>query len=412
MSNECIRCKGSNPKKYCGRTFCPIYKKSEAMFKSTSKIQKDSYFGASPNLFVGRYGWPDVNVGLLTPPEVKEEAWKYDAPRHWAKENYKIPSIVNYRGSLVNSRFKSSVFVNNSKFLETSQEVSMASRPVDVEINLKHKPYFKMQFNADILPMGANAELDKARITENPKIDTKVDKVNSDSDMKSNEALQYLYKSDYDENFLSKLLSLGNIGVKKNRKLVPTRWSITAVDDNLGKHILNEIRNLPSTDYLAYFNGYLGNYFLILFMPDIWSYELFETYLPKASWNQSSILIWTTDHELFRGRTNYAYETTGGYYASRLPILEKLRKMKRQSTVLVLRFITNEYEVPLGVWVVREAVRKTMESTPLNFSSKELMLKYVNLIIKKKFSIDVNQILNNSIILKNFNEQQKLVDYF
>ena len=44
--------------------------------------------------------------------------------------------------------------------------------------------------------------------------------------------------------------------------------------------------------------------------------------------------------------------------------------------VLVLRFITGDYAVPLGVWVTREATRKAMNGKPIIFSDKELMLKY------------------------------------
>jgi DNA repair protein NreA len=410
--NNCIICKGSNPSKYCGRTFCPIYAKSEALFKVENKIDKDYYFGSSPNVFVGKHGWPDVNVGILTPPEIKEDAWLYDAPRHWASKDLKIQPIINYRSTLVNSRFKSSVFVNNNKFLELSQEVGLSSKPVDVEINLESKPSFKIKYDSDILPMGANAQLKKAVITQNPHIDRKVDKVFSDTDLKANDAMKYLYQNEFDENFLSKMLSIGTIGIKKKRTLVPTRWAITAVDDNIGKQLIAEIKEFNESDYFSFFGGYLGNYYLVMFFPDVWSYELFESYLPKASWNQSETFDFVTDNETYKGRTDYAQNTAGGYYAARLPILEKLKSIKRQASVLALRFVTDEYEVPLGVWVVREATRKAMLSRPLNFGSKELMIKYAKLIIQKKFGVDIEFILKQSALLKQINTQQKLNDFF
>ena len=77
-------------------------------------------------------------------------------------------------------------------------------------------------------------------------------------------------------------------------------------------------------------------------------------------------------------------------------------------TVLALRFITGEYAVPLGVWVVREAVRKVMKNRPIEFASRELMLKYAGILIKKKFSYDVNNLLKNSILLRNIKHQTKL----
>ena len=52
--------------------------------------------------------------------------------------------------------------------------------------------------------------------------------------------------------------------MKKDRKLVPTRWSIVAVDSNIGDNLISQVKDYNQSGYLAYFGGYLGNYFLIL----------------------------------------------------------------------------------------------------------------------------------------------------
>jgi hypothetical protein len=409
MNISCIKCKGVDLA--CGRSFCPIYAKSQALFKVQDKITKQDFFGSAPAPFVGRFGYPDISVGILSPQELSKDAWLLDAPRYWADNNFQIQQVVDIRSSLINSRFKSNIKDKN-KLLQISQEVGMASKPVDVEINLKEKPKFNLNTDAYLAPSGPNAKLKNVRITENPKIDAKVDKVSSDIDLKANDAIIYLYENNFDENFLSKLLSVGVVGLEDNRKLVPTRWSITATDDTIAKNILDELKYNSETDQpFSHFGSYLGNYFLILFFPHKWSYELFETYLPKASFNISDSIQYTTDSEPFRGRTDYAENCGGGYYASRLPVLEKLRKLNRQASILVLRFITGEYAVPLGVWVVREAVRKALSSKPIFFDNKELMLKYAELLIKKRFSYDVNNILNKSLVLNRFLKQKTLFEF-
>ena len=76
----------------------------------------------------------------------------------------------------------------------------MASEPVDTEIFLKKKPYLSVNFDSYMAPSGPKALLKKASLTENPKIHTKVDKVFSDSDLKANDAILYLYKNKFDEN--------------------------------------------------------------------------------------------------------------------------------------------------------------------------------------------------------------------
>ncbi len=406
MNIRCLKCKGRG---YCGRAFCPITAKAQAAVKVKDKISKENFFGSSPAPFVGRYGYPNINVGILAPPEEKE-TWVYDAPQFWSSQNYSINRIIDIRSSLVNSRFKSHI-KDSSKMLDISQEVGMASKPVDMEINLEKKPSFRIRSDSYSAPTGPNAKLKKVQVTSNPKINSKVENVVDDTDLKVNSALIYLYDKGFDENFLAKLLSVGTLGLKNNRKLVPTRFSITAIDDNIGKNLINNIKDYPVSNHLAYFGSYLGNYFLTLCFPEIWSYELFETYMPKAEWNVSDEIQFMTDYEDYYGRKTYAENTAGGYYSNRLPILEKLNQLNRQSSVLSLRFITGEYAVPLGVWVVRESTRKAMNNNPIEFSSKELMLKYAKNLVKKKFNFDLDIIFKKSILLKNMEQQSKLIKF-
>ncbi|MBW2973469.1 hypothetical protein KY346_03700 [Candidatus Woesearchaeota archaeon] len=411
MRVPCIKCKGRNPAN-CGRTFCPIIAKSKALFKVKDQLNKEDFFGSSPAPFVGRFGYPNINVGILSPPEQKDDAWLHDAPLHWSAENFDLHQIIDLRSALINSRFKANVKERSNRLLGISQEVGMASKPVDIEVNLKKKPVFRLNTDAYMAPTGPNAQLKKIEITSNPKIHTKVDKVVSDTGLKSVDGLNYLYNKGFDENFLSKLLSVGTLGFKDRRKLVPTRWSITATDDILCKNLMNDIIQYPESDYLAFFGSYLGNYYLILFFSEFWSYELFESYLPKAGWNPTDKLDYMTDYEGFTGRKYYAENCAGGYYTVRLAIAEKMKQMKKQASVLTLRFITGEYAVPLGVWVTRQAARKALSNKPIRFSDKKLMLTYAKNLIKRKFGVDIDFLLKESVLLKELGRQKRLGAYF
>ena len=263
-----------------------------------------------------------------------------------------------------------------------------------------------------LAPQGMRAELKKARIVGNVKVARKVDKVVND-DLKAVEGINYLYKNNFNEYTLSKILSIGALGMKKDKKLVPTRWSITATDDIIGKNILERVRGYKwIEEYELFFGEFMGNCYLIMLFPNVWSYELFELYLPGSSWNPGKEVKASTDYEGFDGRKDYASNTAGGYYASRLPILEHLDKIKRQAAVIAIRIELPSYWAALGVWVVRESVRKALERRKLNFADMDDLIESTKKIGMIKFGFDSSKILKKSMVLEKMKTQTHLGNWF
>ena len=118
-----------------------IKKISDVRFKhrelgDVSKVDSNS----PPSIFVGsKLKYPLVNVGILSPLEKDENAWVYDDPKYWAKEDFEIGDVIKLRDNLLNSRFQSRVadVRLNKKFVQIAQEIALASKPVNIEIELK-----------------------------------------------------------------------------------------------------------------------------------------------------------------------------------------------------------------------------------------------------------------------------------
>jgi len=201
--------------------------------------------------------------------------------------------------------------------------------------------------------------------------------------------------------------------LKKDKKLVPTRWSITATDDTLGKSLLKEVREFPWIEnHELFFGEFLGNQYILLFFPNVFSCELFELYLPGSSWNPSEEIKASTDIEGFGGRKTYASNTVGGYYAARLPILEYLKSIRRQASVIAIRIETPTYWAGLGVWVVRESVRKAINSGKIEFDTESSLIEMAKNISKRRYNFDNTQILNKSKLLKQIQTQRNLNQWF
>ncbi len=314
---------------------------------------KDFVGTSPPSVFVGKAFYPRVYVGILSPTQQKEEASVLDSPETWYRQKASIDQILDYRGQMVYSRFKSSsIKPIPSKLTEVVQEVAMSKDQADVEIELKKNPEFRFSFSNYFAPVGNPAPIDRARLTENPKVDIKVEKAVGDIDLKAVEAVSYLYRHVPVSN-IQKIFSVGLLGLPTQRKFVPTRWSITGVDDIIGKYLLERVRNYNELDEIRFFtNEYIGNVFHVLLVPKPYQFELIEI------WDVDKPVPGVgSDYEPYWGRKRYAEKTAGGFYASRLPVLEYLEKIKKQAGALIVREIKPEYFAPVGVWKIRETIR-------------------------------------------------------
>ncbi len=378
----------------------PLLFKHLLQKKHNLQFQK-AYSGDASNVFIGQQGYPNLNVGLLSTPKDIH----HDDPKHWVNSHYSIPQIVDLRMQLVNAHLRFNVKALQGKFLELTQEVALAQKPAQVEVTLEKKPQFSLQFPSDTAPHGPQVKVQEVALTQNPHVPKAVDQITSDTDLKATEGLSLLAKKGFDEHYLTRILSTGQLGVGPQRKLVPTRWSITSVDDTLGKQLMTTVKHYDTTPNRAYFGGILGNYYLILFFDRVFSYELFEMIVGESG-------SFATDYEPYDGRTTYADATAGGYYACRLAILENLSELKKQASVLALRFIRpDEYVAPLGVWVCRNATRNALLQKPLEFGSSELLLTYALHFARKRFGFDLTPLFAQSKLLRALRTQKRLSDY-
>ncbi len=383
----------------------------------TRNLNKISKFESisPPSVFIGsKLKYPNVNVGILSPIDRVDNAGLFDDVQKWAREDFSIPDVLKLRESLLNSRFQTKVsdVRRNNKFVEIAKSIAISSKPVDVEIELKNQLNIGKKVDRVLTPHGMNANLKNAKVTSNVKVDQKVDRIMND-EVKANEGLSYLYQSGINEYSLAKILSVGVMGLKKDKKMVPTRWSITATDDSLTKNLLKEVRDYKWIEnHELFFGEFMGNQYLILLFPNVWSYELFELYYPGSSWNPGTEMKASTDSEGFGGRIKYANNCVGGYYAARLPIVEYLKSIKRQAGVLAIRLETPSYWASLGVWVVRESVRKALNNGAMKFDSREEFLEGCKKVGKIKYDFDSQLIFDRSKLVKMYGVQKNLREWF
>lgn len=356
----------------------------------------ENFFGPSSTIFVGRFGYPNVFVGPMASIEYSVEQ---DDPSKWFGKGY--DEIIQLRSLLLRSKYRQNI-KSRERFVEENKEIAMANSPTDVELTFVKKPVYSMTFSNFVNPMGPSGTLKDMRLAENPKIPNSVERIVND-ELRANEMAYLLYKKGEDVYKITNILSSGALGLDK--RLVPTRWSITAIDDIIAKNLMNSIRYYKTiNEFLVFTSDYMDNHFTVLFMPGSWQFENFEAWIPGSNWCFSSSVEISEEYESFSGRKDYAKSQVGGYYASRLAICEALESMKKQATVVVFREIGEDYSLPLGVWQVRENVRNAFKKNPVQFYKKEDALRHIS----SRLRIPLNEYLKRSRIL----QQKRLGDFF
>ncbi len=373
-------------------------------FKIYNKLSlnKTHFEGNSPpEIFIGRYNYPDINLGILA-PESYIDTSDLSMPEIWHKNKLPISKVLENRNKLIYSQFKANIKKPQGQ-VNTLQEISMAYKPVSTEFFLKKPPKIRLNINTHSPIIVNQAPLEYARLQENPKIKPKVDYLVSDTDLKASKAIIELHNSQIPISNINKILSAGLLGIGMNRKLVPTRWSITATDDTISKNLLKNIRYYPEINEILLFHAeYVGNHYEILLLPEKYSFEVIEIEVKNKT-----NLIWK-DYENFNGRKYYASDVTGAYYANRLALTEYLKRTKRQATAIFFREVKPQYYAPLGVGILRETSREAFNNPPEKFNNIAEALKAA----QTRLLTSINVFKDNSTLLKDFGKQTRLSQYF
>jgi hypothetical protein len=403
--SPCIICKGA--RNLCGKERCPLMVKFYSRSRTRRLIDTLDLAGMSPpGIFVGRYGYPKVEVGPLVPPFMGDTAMM-DTPELWVGKS--IDEIVDFRFSLVRGKHRIDAcnFDKGGRIVDLTRDLALSTDPLEVEVKFQKRPSGRMVLDDEVQPFGPSAWL-KDLSVGNPKYDQRVEKAFYDTDLKSTQAVRQLYRSGVMISKIQKAFSVGAFGLGKNRKFVPTRWTITAVDDILGKGLLTDTRHNPLLEEWRVYDWYqLDNRWSILLMPTSWRYELIEAWYPNTAWNPMGREVEIiSDHEFFEGRKEYAH-IGGCYYAARLAINELLTKEKRQAGAVIFREAHPGYIMPVGVWNVRENVRAALTTAPSRFETLQQALAHIS----GRMEIPMDTWIANSGILRDYLTQRRIDDY-
>jgi hypothetical protein len=375
---------------------------------NSPKLSLRTLSGATPpSVFVGRYGYPKVKVGPMVPP-LHGDTTILDKPEMWLGKS--IEEIVNYRFSLVRGVSNIDIRSPSGKYVESLQELAMTSKSVESELTFEKTPIADIEqekglgLDTNSAPFGPVAPLKTFKTSSSISVDQRLENVFYDKDLRAAEGIINLYQGGVEVSRIHRVLSMGMLGFQKNRRLVPTRWSISATDDIISTSLIKEIETFPTIDFFnVHKHIHLGNYYSVILIPDdMWSFEMQE-----AWYDNNGNLGVGIDFENANGLDHYP-SIAGAYFAARLGVTEHLLKRRHKAAALILREIRPEYVMPLGVWQIREGIRKALDREGNQFENFQNALSFacVNLSVSK------SEWIRNSRIYKNMREQMRITDFF
>ncbi|HUI38810.1 MAG TPA: Nre family DNA repair protein, partial [Thermoplasmata archaeon] len=401
----CVRCRSAQL--LCGKPVCPILVKYQAFARTLPMVGRLDLDGSSPpGVFVGRYGYPKVSLGPLLSPE-PGDTLLLDTPEEWVGRS--VDEIVGFRTSLVRGthRFDVHDAERPVRLIEDVQSIALAAESIDLEARFARPPRGHLALSDAAPPFGPTAPVERVRLNVR-RVDPHLERLAGDTDASARIAVGELYGRGVRVSRIQRAFSAGTLGRHGRRKFVPTRWSITAVDDLLGLANLERVRPLPELgEFRLHTMTALDNRWFLAFLPGAFRYESIEAWYPNTLWNPASNrIVMMGDHEGPRGRTTYA-AIGGCYYAARLAISEKLLEMGRQGGALVFREVHPGEILPLGVWNVREHVRAALRTPAERFGSLGELLERM----RQTFTIPLDRWLGRSAVLHEMRTQRRLDDF-
>jgi hypothetical protein len=345
--------------------------------------------GSSPSVFIGSYRYPAVSGGPLM---VRDP----DHPPDWISRGLGIEEIVGIRAGTIRGTSRI------TRWQDQIQEIAISSRPLDVEVTFSRPVAFSPAFDGTIAPIGLTGSLETLAVIDNARVEPAVERVTGDTDLGAIEACDLLNRSGIDVYRMTELLSSGLLG--RQRRVVPTRWSITAVDDMVSTRMKQDIQRFAPIPGIEFLSAELyGNRIACILCPGDWRFEMIEHWGRDSLWAGEAESI-VRDRE---GIQKSGYSPIGGaYYSARLAVCEYLARVRRCARVIVIRSVSGDYWAPLGVWVVREAVRAAMRSEPLMVASLDEAMQAAGAFT------GFPHLASNSTLIPEIKRQKQLTDFF
>jgi hypothetical protein len=363
----------------------------------SAPVGTDLSGSSPPSVFIGSSQYPKIYAGPMIAP-VHGDTSIMDRPEEWIPGNVLQDEIIRYRLSLVRGMHQVSISDMDNRFTQKLQEIALSENSIESEAVFAREPS-GFSFSEEHTPFGPSAPIQHLEIEEQ-RWNRDLETVYYDTDLRAADAVIDLHKKNLPFSDIQKAFSVGVMGTKRGRHLVPTRWSITACDTIIGNHLLSQVKKFNQIDtWRVHEFSSLHNRYAVILMPTTWQYEWTEAFF-RVLGNEEMVF---SDYELNTPKKTYSH-LGGCFYSCKMAVLEGLAQKQEQAGAIILREASSGY-VPLGVFNVRENVRNAMKKPPLEFEDNTAVCSYLS----DKFTLPLSRFSQAGVLLRDLGRKRQTV---
>lgn len=348
-----------------------------------------------PSVFIGSSYYPKVYAGPMIAP-VHGDTSVMDRPEEWIPGHIPQEEIIRYRLSLVRGMHQVNATDITNRYIGKLQEIALSDSSIESEARFSAAPA-GFSFSEEHTPYGPSAPIERLEIEEQ-RWNHDLEKVYYDTDLRAAEAVMDLHHRKVPFSHIQKAFSVGVMGNGRGRRLVPTRWSITACDTIIGNNLLAEVKKCSPLDtWKVHEFSSLNNRYAVILTPTPWQYEWTEAFVRVLGSEE----VVFSDYELHKPKTTYSH-LGGCFYSCKMAVLEALAEQQKQAGAIILREAVSGY-VPLGVFNVRENVRNAMKQPAREFEDGNQVRNYLS----DTFTLPLKRFEEAGVLFKNIGKKRQ-----
>jgi hypothetical protein len=336
-----------------------------------------------PGICVKSGKYPMLDAGFLAAYEPLEHLSIYDYPDSW--QGLDRETIFSMRRYLY--RFLLPVDARSMQpegVIRALQEIALSVRPIALRVEGESLLPRRLRLRSGQLPSSNDVMIKSIEFLSDPEISKVAERI-TDQDIPAAEGIWRLLDYDYSLDQVVRLMSIGLLGRKKTRRIIPTRSAYKAtINAFIDRAVMELIESPNISSYEIYLGNLFGDRFVVLLNPG----EARVDYLTiDASGTR------TARGFAFEGLREWPTDPKTSVYSdhARFSLYRNLVRRKQRCHATIFHLSKDPRNQLLGPWIARAGVNEALASNPVNLDNKDNVFEVLETLLEPSFSVWANR---------------------